>query len=153
MTRFILLVAALVTAAVVASGAAQSGANSHNGKFGPYPSQTPDSGTCGPTWATDNVNRHFKIRRTGANTFDVTQKFKRGRFTTVAGPSPGACDSSDGTGPGIVLAGVTGKFHGYLRMTITSATYTPATAACAFPCATTGQFILTVFGPGYTRDD
>src|SRR5438876_7229867 len=31
--------------------------------FGPYPSTTGDSGTCGFDWATDTVNRFFMIRK------------------------------------------------------------------------------------------
>ena len=154
MKKLILFAAALVTAAVfVGPGMAKKGHGSHRNHFGPYPSQTTDSGTCGVDWATDNVNRVFKIKRTGASSFDVTEKFKHGSFTTFAAPSPGACDSSDGRGPGTVAAGVTGKFHGYDRIAVTSATYTPGNAACAYPCASTDDFLLSVFGPGYTRND
>src|SRR5438876_1074338 len=77
--------------------------------FGPYPSTTGDSGTCGPDWATDTVNRFFMIRQVAPMTFSVVQKFKGGTFITPGSPpfgpdpsmrSPGACDSSDGTPPG-----------------------------------------------------
>jgi hypothetical protein len=154
MTKLILLVAALVTAAVfVGPGMAKTRHHSHGHNFGPYPSQTTDSGTCGIDWATDNVTRFFKIRQTGMNSFDVTEKFRHGTFTTFAAPSPGACDSSDRTGPGVVAAGVTGRFHGYDRIAVTSSTYHPETAACAYPCESTDVFLASVFGPVYTRDD
>src|SRR5439155_13806468 len=77
--------------------------------FGPYPSTTGDSGTCGPDWATDTVNRFFMIKQVTPTTFSVVQKFKGGTFLTPVSPpfgpdpmrnSPGACDSSDGTPPG-----------------------------------------------------
>jgi hypothetical protein len=137
---------------LVGAGAASSKAG-HSSHFGPYPSYTTDSGTCGPDWSADNVTRFFTIRQTGTNTYDVREKFKHGTFTTFPGPSPGACDNSDGTGPGIVAAGVTGKFHGYDRITVTSATYHPNTAMCPAPCASTDVFLISVFGPVYTRDD
>src|SRR6267143_506204 len=81
--------------------------------FGPYPSTTGDSGSCGFDWATDNVNRFFMIRQLAAppDTYSVTEKFKSGTFGTPGPPpfgpdplrhSPGACDSSDGTPPGTV---------------------------------------------------
>jgi hypothetical protein len=158
MTKLILLFAALVTAAVlVGPGLAKAGQKAHENHFGPYPSTTTDSGTCGIDWATDNVNRYFKIKQTGPTSYDVTEKYKHGTFSTFAvpmAPSPGACDSSDGTGPGTVAPDVTGKFHGYDRIAITNAaTYTPASAACASPCASTNQFLVSVFPTGFVRDD
>jgi len=121
--------------------------------FGPYPSDTGDSGTCGPDWAADHVNRFFQIQVAGTNTYRVIEKFKDGTFQTFLGASPGACDSSDGTGPGVVNAGVTGDFHGYLVMTITSFVYTPENASCAPPCFFNFDFLSTVFGPAYVRTD
>jgi len=131
--------------------------------FGPYPSTTGDSGTCGFDWATDTVNRFFMIRHVAPMTFSVVQKFKGGTFVTPAQPplftpdplkrSPGACDSSDGTPPGTVADFVTGTFHGYLDMTITSAVYSPSTATCPPPCAFTSVFLTSVFGPLFVRMD
>ncbi len=130
--------------------------------FGPYPSTTGDSGTCGFDWATDTVNRFFMIRQVAPMTFSVIEKLKGGTFVTPGSPpfgpdplkhSPGACDSSDGTPPGTVADGVTGMFHGYLDMTITSAVYTPSTASCASPCFFTDDFLVSVFGPAFVRVD
>jgi len=131
--------------------------------FGPYPSTTGDSGTCGPDWATDTVNRFFMIRQVAPMTFSVVQKYKAGTFVTPGSPpfgpdalknSPGACDSSDGTPPGMVDDGVTGKFHGYIDMTITAATvYSPSTASCAPPCFFTRDFLMSVFPAGFVRMD
>lgn len=132
------------------------GANSGADQFGPYPSNTTDSGTCGIDWADDFVTREFKIQLVGPNMYRVTEKFKDGTFSTFGGtPSPGACDNSDGTGPGTVAAGVTGTFHGYDMISITSATYTPQFASCNYPCFSTNQFLVSVFGPAgaATRDD
>jgi hypothetical protein len=77
-----------------------------------------------------------------------------GTFTVPATvPSPGACDSSDHTPPGVVNAGVHGQWGGYDHIAVTSATYHPETASCTAPCASTNQFLVSVFGPVYTRDD
>ncbi|MEP6910129.1 MAG: hypothetical protein ABI896_06835 [Actinomycetota bacterium] len=165
MKKLIMLAAGLATAVVFAgAGTASSqghghghgNGHGHHGKvkhFGPYASDTTDSGTCGVDWAADHVNRFFKIRRTGAETFDVRERYAHGTFTSFAAPSPGACDSSDNTGPGLVATGVTGRFHGYDRIAVTSAIYTPETAACPAPCASTDDFLASVFGPTYTRND
>jgi hypothetical protein len=135
---------------------AGSGTNSGAMQFGPYPSVTTDSGTCGVDWAEDTVDRYFMIQQTGPITYRVVEKYKDGTFTVFPGtvPSPGACDNTDGTGPGVVDADVSGTFHGYDMIAITSATYTPETASCASPCASTNEFLVSVFGAGAaTRDD
>ena len=124
-----------------------------NDQFGPYPSTTTDSGTCGIDWATDDVDRYFHIQPTGTMTFRVIEKFKQGTFLTNFAPSPGACDSSDGTGPGFVNTGVSGHFQGYIVMTITSTTYMPGNASCTSPCFYSDDFLRTVFGPAYLRSD
>ncbi len=127
--------------------------------FGPFPSQTTDSGTCGIDWATDTMNRFFTVRLVsegagGLNTYQVYEQFKDGSFVTLMAPSPGACDSSDGTPPGAIRADVTGSFHGYDLITVMSTTFNP-NATCASPCANTDDFLASAFGPEgpLTRDD
>jgi len=123
-------------------------------KFGPYPSTTGDSGTCGVVdWAVDTVNRYFSIRLVAPNTYSVVEKFKKGTFTTLGSPSPGACDNSDGTPPGVITTGFSGTFHGYLVMTVTAPVYSPGTASCPTPCFFTGDFLRSVFGPLFVRTD
>jgi hypothetical protein len=120
--------------------------------FGPYPSTSGDSSTCGPDWATDNFNRFFAIRQTAPGTFDVYEQFKDGSFGTLPTPepSPGSCGSGDG---GLINREVSGAMHGYLVMTISSvASYHPSTASCASPCASTSDFLNSVFTP-FTRTD
>src|SRR5690349_20454771 len=80
--------------------------------YGPYPSGSPDSGTCGNNWAEDTFDRDFTVRTNAAGT-TVVEQFKNGSFVTDAGPSPGACDTTDGYGPGTLQAGHTGSMHGY----------------------------------------
>jgi hypothetical protein len=119
--------------------------------FGPFPSVTTDSGTCSIDWATDTMNRFFTVRLIstgvagGANTYRVYEQFKDGSFVTSSGPSPGACDSSDGTPPGVIRGGVTGTFHGYDLITVMSQVFDP-NATCAAPCASTDDFLLNAFG-------
>jgi hypothetical protein len=141
---------------------AGTGTNSGATQFGPYPSVTTDSGTCGVVdWAQDTVDRYFMIQQVGPLMYRVIEKYKDGTFTTFpltgAGtvPSPGFCDSGDGTGPGVVDGGITGTFHGYDMIAVTSATYDPGSASCDYPCASTNQFLLSVFGLAgpATRDD
>src|SRR4029078_13466357 len=74
--------------------------------YGPYASGSPDSSTCGNDWADDTFARDFTVR--GAT---VVEQFKNGSFVTNAGASPGACDPSDGYGPGTVGAGHTGSMQ------------------------------------------
>jgi hypothetical protein len=78
--------------------------------FGPYPSSSPDSGTCGNDWAQDTYDRHFTVHSNPAGQVTVVEQFKNGSFVTTAGPSPGGCDTNVG---GTVVAGVNGSMHGY----------------------------------------
>jgi hypothetical protein len=120
--------------------------------FGPFPSETTDSGTCGVDWATDHMNRFFTVKLVsvgmgGVNTYRVYEQFKDGTFTSfpTSEPSPGACDSSDGTPPGIINPDVIGTFHGYDLITVMSDTFHPD-ATCAYPCANTDVFLANAFG-------
>ena len=61
--------------------------------FGPFASGSPDSGTCGNNWATDMFDRHFSVGMQGG-VLTVVEDFKDGAFTTVAGASPGGCDTN-----------------------------------------------------------
>ena len=81
--------------------------------YGPYESESPDSGTCGNDWATDTFDRHFTVRPNGDGTFAVVEQFKNGSFLTYSGFSPGSCDFSDGSPLGTVDADKTGSMHGY----------------------------------------
>jgi hypothetical protein len=119
--------------------------------YGPYPSSSPDSGTCGNDWATDMFDREFTVRGSGG-TLTVVQQFKRGSFVTMAGPSPGSCDLDDGSPPGTVDGGVTGTMHGYFIIPLPPGTVQTSTdPSCvagmpAAPCTTAG-FINSHFSP------
>lgn len=121
--------------------------------YGPYPSTSPDSGTCGNDWATDSFDRVFRVHSNRDDTFTVVQQFKHGTFVTNAGPSPGSCDLDDGSPPGLVSAGITGQMHGEFIisnvMTQTSSSpFCDAVAETNANC-TTATFINTHFAPCY----
>jgi hypothetical protein len=145
-----LIIPGLLTAAFVfaATGLANNGhGNRHNGKFGPYDLVTDDNGSCGNPWAVDTEKRIFKVKRNHDGTFRLT-RYDRGRFLTNEGPSPGACETRGRHGQ-TVPAGKHGKFHGFLRGTITGGTFDP-NATCPADCGFTDVFIATFFGPNAT---
>ena len=131
--------------------------------IGPVHSTSPDSGTCGNDWANDEFDRYFTIRPGSIpGTFEVYEQFKNGTFLTIGPPtqlSPGACEETDGTPPGIIAPGVPGTMHGYLLTTVTC---DPTLSACPDPsatcdaagaCDTTDHFIATFFGTAAVRND
>jgi len=106
----------------------------------------PDNGTCGNAWATDTSTRTWSIKANKDGTFRVGRKDK-GSFETLAGRSPGACDTTGKHGEH-VNAAIKGKFHGYLRGTVSGGTFN-SSAVCSAACiGDTPVFISTVFGPG-----
>ena len=114
--------------------------------FGPFKSGSTDSGTCGPDWANDTFNRSFTIRPNPDGTFTVREDFSNGRFTTIAGSSPGACESSTPHGT-LVAAGVKGRFHGYLAGTVMAGNFNQ-NGCDSGGCDSTAGFITHLFGPG-----
>jgi hypothetical protein len=135
---------ALQVAAVPASAAQH---------FGGYASGSPDSGTCGNNWANDTYNRNFTVQSNPDGTLTVIEEFKDGVFTTVAGASPGGCDTNPG---GTVAAGVTGSLHGYFIIPLPAQTQISMDASCvagnpSADCTTTG-FINSHFAPACYPD-
>ena len=116
-------------------------------KFGPYTVVTDDHGSCGNTWAVDTEKRTFHVKRNRDGSYRLTRT-DRGTFVTVAGPSPGACETKGKHGA-TVLAGKTGKFSGYLRGRVTGGTFDP-NATCPADCGFTDVWIATFFGPSAT---
>jgi hypothetical protein len=121
--------------------------------YGSYASASPDSGTCGNNWAEDTFDRDFTVHNNNDGTFTIVEQFKNGSFVTMSGPSPGACDITDGTPPGTISAGKTGSMHGYEIITVTG-TQTSQDASCVAgmptaPCDT-ASFIATHFAGAST---
>ena len=106
----------------------------------------PDNGTCGNRWATDTSTRTWSVKKNKNGTFRVERKDK-GTFMTLAGQSPGACDTTGKHGH-MVTAGIQGKFRGYLRGTVSTGTFNP-NATCDAACiGNTPAFIAAFFGAG-----
>ncbi len=115
---------------------------------GPYPSTSPDSGTCGNDWAQDAFNRLF----TDITPSKFTELFKNGTFVTVAGKSPGACESALDSGD-TVASGVTGTFSGSFNdAAVSSATQFTPVACTQATCRTTAGLVHTVYGPEATYE-
>ena len=134
-----------VTIAMVASLAAAVPASAAQ-HYGPFASGSPDSGTCGPNWATDTFDRHFTVGMMGG-VLTVVEDFKDGSFVTVAGASPGGCDTNPG---GTVAAGVTGSLEGYFVIPMSGEKQISADPSCVVGSAaacTTESFINTHFSP------
>ena len=143
------LVAALAVGIATAVPAAAGSENAQH--YGPFASASPDSGTCGNNWANDLFDRDFTVHSGPDGAFTVVEEFKAGLFTTVAGMSPGGCQTNPG---GTVNAGVTGSFHGYFIIALPAGTaQISADPSCvggnpSAPCTTT-DFINTHFTPCY----
>ncbi len=108
---------------------------------------SPDSGTCGNNWANDTLKRTYKVTQASDGSFTVVS-FDRGTFTTVAGQSPGACETTDTHHGATVAAGVTGGVVGFVVDKITG-TFN-ASATCATPC-TRDAFVAAHFGTPSSR--
>ena len=128
----------MVFASVTSVGAA--GATQH---YTIANSGSTDSGTCGPDWAIDTFDRDYTI-----SAGQVVEQFKNGTFTTIGGPSPGACETASGPlGNGHMVApGVTGKMQGTFVITITGGVYNPNASCTATTCQNTAGVIQTYFG-------
>jgi hypothetical protein len=110
---------------------------------------TTDNGSCGNTWANDTETRKYSVKDNGDGTFTL-RRSEKGTFTTLAGQSPGACETKGKHGA-LVAAGVQGKFEGYLVGTVTATSFNPnATCAAGADCSSRAGFIATYFAPGAT---
>src|SRR2546430_2029212 len=68
-------------------------------------------------WATLTETRTYQVHANGDGTFRL-RRVDKGRFTTVAGKSPGNCPANKSKHGQMVRANVTGRFGGYLEGTI-----------------------------------
>ena len=149
MKRWLVVALAAVAMALVPTAvAAEEGQHGDGNRavFGPYSSDSTDSGTCGKTnWAFDTFKRVFYVQQTGPTTWHVAEAFIDGHFTTLESDSPGACETSSPHGR-LIVQGKTGRFGGFFDGNITSGTYNPAGCAVPKACDTTTKFIQVVFG-------
>jgi hypothetical protein len=116
--------------------------------YGPFASTSPDSGTCGNFWANDAFDRVFQVHATPNldGSYDVVEEFEHGTFVTVAGSSPGGCETNPG---GTVAAGLTGTMRGSFDLVVTGVFDRTAECTVAM-CGTTAGFVATVFGADAT---
>jgi hypothetical protein len=144
---FVALLAA-ATALLPAAAAADDGHGGGRGdRFGPFDSASPDSGTCGNDWAADTFKREFFVQQTGPGTWRVTEAFVDGRFTTLVGLSPGACETTSSHGSLLLPPPKVGSFGGFLTGTVSGGTFNAHGCDVPAPCTTTSGFIAAVFGP------
>lgn len=144
---FVLLLGALPLAATGLADPGPGGSKSkskHHAKY-TFTVTTTDNGSCGNAWATDVVKRTFRVHKNRDGSYTLTRR-DRGRFTTIAGKSPGACDTTGRHGQ-TIRAGVTGRMGGFLRGKVTGGTFN-RNATCTGPdCGFTDVFLTTFFGP------
>ena len=150
MKRWLSLAAAVVALAATPALATASQDSAH---FGPINSGSPDSGTCGNDWANDTYKRVFDASTMpSGGTYSVTESFISGRFVTMDGASPGACETSPQPGVGAIGAGVTGSFHGNFLIVVSNGVFDPTASCDASNCGTTKGFVATVYGGAATYD-
>ena len=152
MRRLTLVLAILAMLATALPAAADDGERDQDGRvFGPFASSSKDSGTCGNDWANDTFERVFTVTRNADGSFTLREDFRDGEFVTIAGDSPGACETSSPHGT-TIRAGVRGEFSGFLVGPVTggTGTFEPA-GGCPAPCTGT-EFLAIHFGAGATWD-
>jgi hypothetical protein len=150
MKRWVSLAAALLALAAtpVAAIASESDGGQGWARYGPFASGSTDSGTCGGDWANDTFKRVF-IAKTTPNTngtYTAVEFFLDGRFVTLAGHSPGACNNPAAPTGGMIRPGVTGTFYGGFTIVVTGGTFKPNAICNQLTCATTAGFVATVYG-------
>jgi hypothetical protein len=114
--------------------------------FGPFVLATTDGGSCGNSWANDTFERRFTVISNGGGNFTVREQ-DHGTFVTIAGSSPGACETTPNHGA-TVGAGISGNIEGSAVFTVNSTT-SNANGCDANPslCSTRSGFVSAVFGP------
>ena len=138
------MILALLILAIPQSAAAEDGDS--RAHFGPYAGSSADSGTCGNDWAQDTFKRFFTVSQDSSG-WQLREDFQEGKFVTVAGASPGGCETSGRHGR-VVTAGVEGTFHGFLSGSVTGGSFNPD-ATCSAPCGG-DKFVAAFFGAGAT---
>ncbi len=120
---------------------------------GPYGSTTfADYGTCGNNWATfSNGTTHYFVSSQKPNgTYNLKLKIT-GRFTSIAGQSPGACLGGNTT----ITNGVRGSFSLTFYFVVSGGTFDPS-ATCDASCGNDysltglGVFVTNFFGGSAT---
>lgn len=106
-----------------------------------------DIGTCNNVWALDSFNKFYTINANAVvGVYNVNVEYKDGKFITLVGKSPGACESGADNGK-TVAAGVRGTmkqtYNGTVTGTLSGNSCTPAI------CVDTASILNTLFNPGW----
>lgn len=113
--------------------------------FGPFLDNTTDGGSCGNTWANDSFERRYTVISNGGGNFTVREQ-DHGTFVTLAGSSPGACETTPHHGA-VLSAGIKGDIQGSAVFTVNSGTYNPnGCDANPSACSARAGFVTAVFG-------
>jgi hypothetical protein len=137
---------ALATAGLADPGGGGKGKKNGHNRFSAQIVVT-DHGSCSNPWATDTSMRTWSVKKNNNGTFRVSRHDK-GTFVTLAGQSPGACETTGHHGH-TVTAGVHGKFRGYLSGTVSGGTFNPS-AVCNAACIGDTSAFIAAFFPGGT---
>jgi len=106
-----------------------------------------DIGSCNNDWATVSLDKAYKLTRVSDGVYNLEVK-ESGSFVTIAGTSPGACESGTDNG-NTVVAGITGLTHQTFDALVTSSSTPDAKPDCSDnACAGSGGFLNAVFGAG-----
>lgn len=114
-----------------------------------------DIGTCNNVWASDSFKKFYTITANLNGTYNLEVNYKDGTFVTLAGKSPGACESGTYDGS-TVLAGVLGQTHQDYSATVTVSTLPNPNPDCGANngCVGSGDVLNAVFGAGsWARTD
>ena len=110
-----------------------------------------DIGSCNNDWATVSLDKAYKLTRVSDGVYNLEVK-ESGSFVTIAGTSPGACESGTNNG-NTVVAGITGLTHQTFDALVTSSSTPNAKPDCPVDaCAGSGDFLNAVFGADYVSN-
>jgi hypothetical protein len=108
-----------------------------------------DSGTCHVNdWNTEVIHRTYTVRKGDSGVYTVRIR-DRGIFTTVAGDSPGKCETSSHHGS-VVTAGIKGRMAGRLSSQVLGSTTFNPNATCTATDCFRADFLKAFFGPTAT---
>jgi hypothetical protein len=108
-----------------------------------------DIGTCNNVWANDTFDKAYTITANGYGTYNVNVKYNGGKFVTVAGTSPGACEATGVSNGSVVAAGIKGNMKQMYNGTVTG-TLIPGAKCTPSVCVDTKTILDTVFNPGWS---
>jgi hypothetical protein len=105
-----------------------------------------DIGSCNNEWATVSLDKVYKLTLVTNGVYNLEVK-EEGPLTTLAGTSPGACESGPAGNGNTVAAGITGRTHQEFNATVRSDVTPNRHPECGV-CAGSGDFLNAVFGAG-----